>query len=274
MILRVFPRRTKATPIDKYSFIGDPGLFIPEDIKEIHISCAFTWDIPEAERLYKSWCRFGKTKIGGPAFNKTSGDFIPGRYLKPGYVITSRGCPNRCWFCSVWRREPQLKELKIKNGYDILDDNLLACSQEHINAVFKMLFKQKDRVRFTGGLEAARLENWHIELLLKLKPKPLIFFAYDTESDYEPLLIAAEKLKQNGFNRHSLMCYCLIGYLGDTFDKAEKRLKKIMELGLVPFAMLYRDNHLIRSRDWGKFQKYWARPWYIYSSQKLFYQRG
>ena len=35
-ILRVFPRRTNATPLDDYVAIGAPGLFIPEDISEIH----------------------------------------------------------------------------------------------------------------------------------------------------------------------------------------------------------------------------------------------
>ena len=42
----------------------------------------------------------------------SGGDFVPGRYLAPGYVITSRGCPNRCWFCSVWRREGALREFQ------------------------------------------------------------------------------------------------------------------------------------------------------------------
>jgi hypothetical protein len=31
-------------------------------------------------------------KVGGPAFSAPGGDFIPGRYMKRGYVITSRGC--------------------------------------------------------------------------------------------------------------------------------------------------------------------------------------
>ena len=55
--------------------------------------------------------------MGGPAFNMPGGDFVPGMYLKKGYVITSRGCPNRCWFCSVPRREGgRLRELPITEG--------------------------------------------------------------------------------------------------------------------------------------------------------------
>ena len=48
-------------------------------------------------------------------------------YMKPGYVITSRGCPNRCWFCAVPKREGyQLRELPVTDGWIVADDNLLA----------------------------------------------------------------------------------------------------------------------------------------------------
>lgn len=52
-ILRVFPRRTKATPIDTMSCAGKrfgmPGLYDKPGIyDEIHISVAFTQDIERA----------------------------------------------------------------------------------------------------------------------------------------------------------------------------------------------------------------------------------
>jgi hypothetical protein len=49
-IARVFPRMTKATPVDLLSFVGDPGLFPPE-VDEVHVSVTFTYDMSEAERL-------------------------------------------------------------------------------------------------------------------------------------------------------------------------------------------------------------------------------
>ena len=52
MIARVFPRRTKATPVDELAFIGDPGLFVDDmNITEVHVSVTFSWDLPEADRL-------------------------------------------------------------------------------------------------------------------------------------------------------------------------------------------------------------------------------
>ena len=41
-ILRVFPRRTTATPTDECAFIGNPPMFWPE-ADEVHVSVAFTW---------------------------------------------------------------------------------------------------------------------------------------------------------------------------------------------------------------------------------------
>ena len=69
MIGRVFPRRTKATPTDDYAFIGYPGLFVPEDLTEVHVSVAFSWDLKLAERLADAWSRYAPVRIGGPAFN-------------------------------------------------------------------------------------------------------------------------------------------------------------------------------------------------------------
>jgi radical SAM superfamily enzyme YgiQ (UPF0313 family) len=202
-------------------------------------------------------------KMGGPAFNEQGGGFIPGMYLKKGYAITSRGCPNKCWFCSVWRREGnEIRELEIKEGNNILDDNLLACSESHIRKVFAMLKHQKlGRPMFTGGLEAARLKDLHVDLLRDLKPKE-IFFAYDTPDDYEPLVEAGKKLLAAGFTTaaHSLRAYVLIGYPKDTFELAEQRLMDTIRAGFLPMAMLYRGEDGKRDIEWARFQQFWARP--------------
>ena len=119
-------------------------------------------------------------KIGGPAFNEPGGEFVPGMYMKKGYVITSRGCPNRRRFCAVPKREGgQLRELPVRDGWIVQDDNLLACSPEHIDEVFAMLARQPDRPQFVGGLEAALMTPVMAERLYELHPDSL-FFAYAT----------------------------------------------------------------------------------------------
>jgi hypothetical protein len=259
-IIRVFPSRTKATPVDSLSFVGEPPKGKIPDVDEVHISTIFTYDIPEAERLATLWQRIAPVKIGGPAFEERGGNFERGMYVKTGYTITSRGCPNRCWFCSVWKREGQkARELPIVHGWNVLDDNLLACSESHIRAVFKMLEQETNPVQFTGGFEAALLKPWHVDLLVDLKPAQM-FFAYDSPKKYEPLVAASKLLTEAGFTRTTLRAFVLMGYKGDTQIKAESRCRAVAKLGFFPMAMLYRDKNGLRDKSWARFQRLWARP--------------
>ncbi|MDR2972312.1 MAG: hypothetical protein LBU83_10345, partial [Bacteroidales bacterium] len=102
--------------------------------------------------------------MGGAAMGDSGGDFVPGMYLKHGHVITSRGCikERNCWFCSVWSREGEIRELPITNGWIINDSNILACSEKHIRAVFEMLSRQPKRPVFSGGLDSRLLKEWHV----------------------------------------------------------------------------------------------------------------
>lgn len=258
-IARVFPVRTKITPTDELSFVGNPYLLLPLEIDEVHISVTFTWDLPVAEDLMKEWKVVAPVKIGGPATGMRGEAFLPGEYIREGYVITSRGCPNKCWFCSVWKREGDIRELPITRGANVLDDNLLACSEQHIRAVFKMVKAQKGPKQFTGGLEAARLKDWHVKCLIALKPSQ-VFFAYDTPNDKEPLVEAGKLFKKYGWNMksHILRCYVLIGYPGDTLEKAKMRLYDTIRAGFTPYSMLYRNKRGIVDYSWQLFQWDWS----------------
>lgn len=253
-IIRIFPRKTNATPDDEDVRIRTtPVLW--DEADEIHISVAFTWDMPWAEQAAVQWKQVAPVKLGGPAFNEPGGEFIPGMYMKKGYVITSRGCPNRCWFCQVPRREGyQLRELPVRDGWIVTDDNLLACSPGHIDKVFEMLERQPHRPRFTGGLEA-KLLTPDMAARLKLLNPARMFFAYDTPDDLEPLQQAGRYLLSSGFTRESyiLRCYVLLGYKGDTIEKAEARIRQTWEAGFMPMAMLYRDQKGERSAAWKAF---------------------
>jgi hypothetical protein len=258
-IIRVFPRRTNATPTDDLVRINvTPSFF--DEADEVHISVAFTWDIARAEWLAKQWQSVAQVKVGGPAYNERGGNFTAGMYLKNGYVITSRGCPNRCWFCAVPKREGrELRELPVVDGWIVTDDNLLACSQAHIDKVFEMLKRQPHRAQFVGGLEAKLLTPEMAQKLYDLHPKTM-YFAYDTPDDYEPLVQAGRYLAEAGYEKreHIAQCYVLVGYKGDTFDAAQKRLYAAWDAGFFPMAMLYRDYAGTHNTEWFNFQREWA----------------
>jgi len=266
-IIRVFPRRTRATPTDDLAAVGrGPELFDQAD--EVHVSVTFTWDLPLAEKLAEAWKPVAPVRIGGPATGERGEAFEPGRYVRDGYTVTSRGCPNRCWFCSVWKREGnEVRELPIRDGWNVLDDNLLACSEAHTRAVFAMLARQDTPPQFTGGMEAKILKPWHAEALRALRPKQL-FFAYDTADDLEPLREAGRMMLAAGFTTasHALRCYVLCGWPKDKIEAAARRMAEAMDAGFTPMAMAWRGQDGKRSPEWARFQREWARPAIVHKS--------
>jgi hypothetical protein len=272
-LIRVFPRRTNATPDDSLAYVGGPDLFAEAD--EVHVSVSFTWDKAIAERLAEEWRFVAPVKIGGVAYGDDSLEFIPGRYVKPGYTITSRGCPRRCWFCGVWKKWPEPNLLPIYPGWNVLDDNLLACPRSHVEAVFDMLRGQGRRVAFTGGLEARALEDYQVDLLASLRPRPSMFWAYDPGDAFETLENAARKMLAAGFTResHRMRCYVLIGQPKDTFEAAENRLRQMVSIGFTPMAMLWRPEtpsgqRYLPGAEWRAFARRWIRPKIIYAKSQ------
>lgn len=250
-IARVFPTKTSLSPRDKDAFFGPPNDDTPT-YDEVHISVTFTWDIPKIEWLRKEWSSRGLVSVGGPALDDFGGDFVGGKYLREGVTITSRGCPGNCSFCFIPKREGGIRELPIVPGNIIQDNNLLACSDTHLRKVFDMLQSQK-RIDFSGGLEAARINEGIVDELRRLK-----IYQIWTAFDRPETKRATEKaitLLRSHFNRNKIRCYVLIGYDGDTIVDAEKRLKWVWDLGALPFAMLYHPH-----TEWKKLQRTWTRP--------------
>ncbi len=253
-IIRVFPKRTEATPDDELAFVGEPPLQLPQ-ADEVHVSCTFTWRKREAERLARVWgLHYPVVKIGGPAYDDTGGVFVPGMYVKRGRVFTTRGCPNRCNFCLVPKREGELRCLPIRDGHNVLDNNLLAAPRGHVERVLDMLSRQKRRAVFSGGLEARRLELWFVEAITAIKFKRL-FFAYDRPGEWSAVNEAISLVRYYGHRHDKIGCYVLCGFEGDTVDLAEARCRQVKNAGGTPYPMYYQplggDGR--RPREWRDF---------------------
>lgn len=238
-----------------------PTMFDECDI--VHVSVTFREDMGRSEWLAKQWEHVAPTKIGGPACGDKGEEFIPNKYIAKGNVITHRGCPNSCWFCDAWKKEGhEVREYPVQDGWNLLDNNIFACSKAHQQSVYEMLSRQERKVRFTGGLEAKRMTEWNAEWLEKIKPE-YAYFAYDEPSDWEPLVEASKLLiRYDLFKGHSMGCYVLIGYNKDTFGAAEKRLVDVISLGFMPQAMLFNRGAGIKNlsdrKQWQRFQREWA----------------
>lgn len=270
-IARVFPRKTKMSPIDPDAYFGNPQLMMPH-YDEVHVSVLFTWDLERAGELLNAWNKVAPTRMGGPACGDKGDVFIPRMYIKSNVVITSRGCPNHCPWCFVPQREGKIRELPITEGNIIQDNNLLACSSQHIDRVFSML-SHHNRIEFPGGLEAARVTDSIVDKLRNLRIYQL-WLAYDSPNQEKILVRAVNKLSKY-FSRNKLRCYVLIGYEGDTLANAEARLRHAYELGTLPYAMRYRTpstkwegTYLFKERSWNLLARQWTRPAIIKSIMK------
>lgn len=225
----------------------------------VRVSVTFDWDVGEGSRLVKAWSTYyDDVQIGGPAFGDAGGEFEPGRFLKPGATITSRGCPRRCPWCSVWGREGQMHELKIRAGWIVQDNNLLACTRRHVEAVFDMLRGQGRAVSFNGGLDARLLQDWHRDLLNTMRIGELWFAC-----DHDGMLSVLENAARicTGIPQEKMRCYVMIGWNGETLGYAQRRLERVYELGFLPFCQLYRGpGERIYGKDWKDLNRKWSRP--------------
>lgn len=262
--IRVFPRETKWTPADELVFFDRPTLYVPKGMP-VRVSVCFTWDKERGYWLRDQWAadsRFPDVQIGGPAIPgswQTNGEFTPGMYIKHGVTFTSRGCPKRCGFCFVPKREGPLRELQIKLGHIVQDNNLLACRRPHIESVFEMLKVQPEPIEFKGGLDIDFLKPWHVDLLKTIRLKSIWVSCDNRKTGLARLDKVVDLLSD--FSIEKKRCYVLVGLNGETQSQAQARLEAVYDKGFLPFAQLYRGMDSPMSRgDWREFCYFWSTP--------------
>lgn len=255
------------TPRDDYAFVGTPPLIRPV-ADEVHISTTFTWDRDRKDKetgencielLRLAWTQYYPTvKVGGCAFGSASDGFIPGMYIRKGVTFTSRGCNNQCPWCLVHQREDRIRELPIREGNVLQDNNVLQCSRAHLANVFSMLRKQH-QIELSGGLDSRCLTDEIAEEIRSLRIKQ-VFLAADTPEAIKPLRKAIALLQ---LPRDKVRCYVLLKFNEtETLSDARERMELVWEAGAMPFAQLYQpaDNWIDYPKEWRDFARTWSRP--------------
>jgi hypothetical protein len=240
--------------VDDLAFFDGPPLWPLPDYPVL-VSVLFTWDISRGRGLATDWSSVSsRVELGGPAFGSYAGAFEPGLFVREGVTITSRGCPKACSFCLVHQREGFLRELEIRVGNIVQDNNVLACSKGHLEKVFGMLGGQR-AIEF-HGLDIDYLNSWVVDRLKSLKVK-FLWVACDTDAALTRLDKAADLLAD--FTLEQRRCYVLIGR--ESLYQAESRCEAVFNKGFLPFAQLYQPvQPKAYSAEWKRLQKRWSRP--------------
>jgi len=234
---------------------------------KVYVSCVFTWNRVRALSVAKMYEALGcEVEVGGYGVNDVK---LPPEveHVKPDYDLygldysmgyTSRGCPRRCSWCLVWRKEGNIRDhAPIKEFWDrrhgrviLLDNNFLASPKWKDNLWF--LIVNGLEVNFHQGLDIRLIDDEKAAWLRLVKARNWTFktkclhFSFDDVKMEGAVRRGVETLKAHGIPPSRLMFYFLIGYPPDrdpeeALEDALYRFNVIRELGADPYPMLYRD---------------------------------
>lgn len=159
------------------------------------------------------------------------------------YGYLTRGCPRKCPFCIVARKEGT-QSVKVANINEfwsgqkkivLLDPNILACSdwQELLN----QLADTGAEVDFTQGLDARLLTDEKVEAIQACKYK-ILHFAWDNANDDFTPKMLEKYAGEWGLRQDKLKVYVLTNY-NSSHAQDLYRIYKLREIGYDPYVMIY-----------------------------------
>lgn len=123
-----------------------------------------------------------------------------------GHMLTSRGCPYNCIFCSQMMRESYGKDVRLRNpasvaeemqflkgkGANIIafDDDNFTTSKDHVLGVCNEIKKRKLKIKWTAH---ARVDNCSKELLKTMKDAGCVLLRFGIESGSERIIKMLKK---------------------------------------------------------------------------------
>lgn len=151
--------------------------------------------------------------------------------VPPGtaYGFLTRGCPNRCPWCVVPRKEGKVKpymdidEIAIEGRTNIvlMDNNILAAG-EYCTEQLKKIIDRGYHIDFNQAMDARLVNEDNAKLLAKVKwIKGRIRFGCDTHPQIKDCERAMELINTNGFKGEYFL-YTMIGGNNDFTESYER----------------------------------------------------
>lgn len=162
--------------------------------------------------------------------------------FKEAYGFLTRGCPNKCSWCIVPKKEGNIRPyadieefLDSRKAAILMDNNVLA--HEHGLTQIEKIIRLKVRVDFNQGLDARLITDEIAQLLSRVRWYRPIRMACDTRSQMPHIETAVRLLRKHGATPSAYFVYVLV----KDIPGALERVEFLRDLGCDPFAQPYID---------------------------------
>lgn len=215
-----------------YEVVKDIPMF-KVAVDYVFVSCIFEKNRAKAA----AWGKIKNAIVGGTGYDPTVQlpPEIEAEVIRDNIGFTTRGCPNKCFFCVVPQKEGGIRP--VADIYDIwdrkakkitlLDNNILAL-EDHFLKIAAQIKKENLQVDFNQGLDMRMLSPDVVNALQRLRIKRKRF-AWDLDDDRSDLL---HQLKE-WFG--SCFIYVLVGVL--PFERDLEKLNIIRGTGHRAYVM-------------------------------------
>jgi hypothetical protein len=187
---------------------------------------------------------------------------------REAYGFLTRGCPNKCPWCVVPKKEGKVRpyrdieEIAVdgRNKVVLMDNNVLA--SDWGLAQIEKIMKLGLRVDFNQGLDARLITEDIARMLAKVKWIDYIRLACDKKGQIPHILKAHELLEKYGYKK-DIFCYFLI----DDWDDVNERLNALRRYKwFKPHGQPYRDfgNNKQIIPKWQKDMAHWMNKHNVY----------
>ncbi len=139
--------------------------------------------------------------------------FLPlpiAKKVKWGHLLTSRGCPHECIFCSQMVRETFGKFVRYRSPKNVVDEmqllkekgvNVIVINDDSFTISFLHVIAICDEIMRRGlsinWIAHSRVDNVSLELLKRMQRAGCVFLRFGVESGSERIIAVLKKTKHN-----------------------------------------------------------------------------
>lgn len=207
---------------------------LPPEIEK----CVPDYDLYTVEDVYKRNCKGIGTKEG----KMKKAEII----TNMGIGFTSRGCVRNCGFCIVPKKEGCFRN--VAEVKDLINpaSNVITLYDNNFTADPNMIDKLKEIkernliIDISQGIDIRLLTEEQAKALSEVKHLRQIHYAWDLLS-FQDKVLEGIKILSKYIKEYRHKCFILLGY-NSTFEEDFYRFKRLEELGIQPYAMIYNKN--------------------------------